>query len=179
MMIKNRSDSGTTFAVYAGAAGNGFLEIDNDAAYNSGTWAFNNTDPTSTVFTVNSGLSTSSKNFVAYLWTEIEGFSRFGSYEGNGNADGMFVYTGFRPAWIMTKSVDSTSAWNIFDDQREGYNVDNDELHANDGDAEGTSDLIDILSNGFKLRTSSDPNVAETYGYIAFAKNPFKYATAR
>ena len=79
----------------------------------------------------------------------------------------------------MTRSVDSTSDWQIFDDQREGYNVDNDELHANDGDAEGTSDLIDILSNGFKLRTSSDPNVAETYGYIAFAKNPFKYATAR
>ena len=179
MMIKNRSDSGTTFAVYAGAAGNGFLEIDNDAAYNSGTWAFNNTDPTSTVFTVNSGLSTSSKNFVAYLWTEIEGFSRFGSYEGNGNADGMFVYTGFRPAWIMTKSVDSTSAWNIFDDQREGYNVDNDTLEANSTAAEATTDMIDILSNGFKFRIATDPNVAETYVYAAFARNPFKYATAR
>ena len=179
MMIKNRSDSGTTFAVYAGAAGNGFLEIDNDAAYNSGTWAFNNTDPTSTVFTVNSGLSTSSKNFVAYLWTEKEGFSRFGSYEGNGNADGMFVYTGFRPAWIMTKSVDSTSAWNIFDDQREGYNVDNDTLEANSTAAEATTDMIDILSNGFKFRIATDPNVAETYVYMAFAKNPFKYTVAR
>ena len=165
-----------------------WVDVNNTTSYilntdgsdaSSGYW--NNTSPTSTVFSVGGGTETNkdTKTFVAYCFVSKEGFSRIGTYEGNGNADGTFVYTGFRPAWIMTRSVDSTSDWQIFDDQREGYNVDNDELHANDGDAEGTSDLIDILSNGFKLRTSSDPNVAETYGYIAFAKNPFKYATAR
>ncbi len=165
-----------------------WVDVNNTTSYilntdgsdaSSGYW--NNTSPTSTVFSVGGGTETnkSSQTFIAYCFVSKEGFSRIGTYEGNGNADGTFVYTGFRPAWIMTRSVDSTSDWQIFDDQREGYNVDNDELHANDGDAEGTSDLIDILSNGFKLRTSSDPNVAETYGYIAFAKNPFKYATAR
>ena len=179
MIVKARSASGTTWAVYAGAAGNGFLEIDNAAAYNSGTWAFDNTDPTSSVFTVNSGLSGSGTTYVAYLFIEKEGFSRFGSYEGNGNADGTFVYCGFRPAFIMTKSLDSTSDWSIFDIKREGYNVDNDELHANDGDAEGTSDMIDIYSNGFKSRIATDPNVAETYVFMAMADNPFKYATAR
>ena len=79
----------------------------------------------------------------------------------------------------MTKSVDSTSSWQIFDDLREGYNVDNDALVSEDTTAEVTTDYIDILANGFKLRTTSDPNVAETYIYAAFARNPFKYATAR
>jgi hypothetical protein len=144
-----------------------------------GYW--NNTSPTSTVFTVGVGTETNkdTKTFVAYCFVSKEGFSKVGTYEGNGNADGTFVYTGFRPAFIMTRSVDSTSDWQIFDDQREGYNVDNDELVANSTAVETTTDYIDILSNGFKLRTTSDPNVAETYGYIAFAKNPFKYSLAR
>ena len=179
MIAKARSASGTTWGVYAGAAGNGFLDLGTTAAYDSGTWAWNNTDPTSSVFTVNSGLSGSGTTYVAYLFIEKEGFSKFGSYEGNGNANGSFVYTGFRPAWIMTKSIDSTSDWNIFDDLREGYNVDNDTLEANSTAAEVTTDMIDILSNGFKFRIATDPNVAETYVYMAFAKNPFKYATAR
>ena len=114
-----------------------------------------------------------------YCFANKEGFSKFGNYEGIADADGSFVYTGFRPAWIMTKSIDSTSDWQMFDDLREGYNVDNDELVANTTAAETTTDYIDILSNGFKLRTTSDPNVAETYIYAAFAKNPFKYTTAR
>jgi len=79
----------------------------------------------------------------------------------------------------MTKSVDSTSDWQVFDDKRVGYNVDNNELLANENTAEATTDMIDILSNGFKLRIATDPNVAETYVYLAIAHNPFKYATAR
>ena len=89
------------------------------------------------------------------------------------------MYTGFRPALIITKSVDSTSNWQVFDDKREGYNVDNDELYINIHDAEATTDMIDIVSNGFKCRIATDPNVAETYIYLAFAHNPLKYATAR
>ena len=109
----------------------------------------------------------------------VDGYCKVGSYEGNGNADGTFVYTGFKPAFIMTKSVDSTSSWHIFDNLREGYNKDNDALIAEDTTAEATADMIDILSNGFKFRISSDPNVAETYLYAAWAHNSFKYATAR
>jgi len=111
--------------------------------------------------------------YVAYCFAEKQGYSKFGSYTGNGNADGTFVYTGFRPAFVMTKSMDSTSAWEMFDNKREGYNVDNDALVANAVTAEATADQIDLLSNGFKLRIATDPNVAETYIYMAFAENPF------
>jgi hypothetical protein len=78
----------------------------------------------------------------------------------------------------MTKSVDSTSSWHIFDNLREGYNKDNDALIAEETTAEDTADMIDILSNGFKFRIATDPNVAEGYIYLALAHNPFKYATA-
>ena len=108
-----------------------------------------------------------------YAWAGVQGFSKFGTFEGNGNADGTFVYTGFRPAYVMTKSLDSTSAWHIFDNKREGYNVDNDALEADATTVEATADQIDIISNGFKCRITTDPNVAETYVYMAFAKAPF------
>jgi len=140
-----------------------------------------NTSPTDTlvylgVYTQTSG---SSRNYVAYCFADIEGYIKSGSYEGNGNADGTFVYTGFRPAFIMTKSIDSSSDWFVFDDLRAGYNVDNNAITMNEAAAQTTTDMIDILSNGFKLRIATDPNVAETYVYLAFAENPFKYATAR
>ena len=165
-----------------------WVDVNNTTSYilnttgsdaSSGYW--NNTSPTSSVFSVGGGTETNkdSQTFIAYCFVSKEGFSKVGTYEGNGNANGTFVCTGFRPAFIMTRSVDSTSDWQIFDELREGYNIDNDELVANSTAAETTTDYIDILSNGFKLRTTSDPNVAETYGYIAFAKNPFKFAVAR
>ena len=137
--------------------------------------------PTSTVFSVNytDGLGAGSMDVIAYCFANCEGYIKAGSYEGNGDADGTFVYTGFRPAFIMTKSIDSTSDWQMFDNKRLGYNVDNNELQANETDAETTTDMIDILSNGFKLRIATDPNVAETYIYLAMAHNPFQYATAR
>ena len=137
--------------------------------------------PTTAVFSINGvdGVGGESRTYIAYCFASIEGYCKVGSYEGNGNADGTFVYTGFRPAFIMTKSIDSTSNWQIFDNKRIGYNVDNNELYANISDAEATTDMIDILSNGFKMRIATDPNVAETYMYLAIAENPFKYATAR
>jgi hypothetical protein len=136
--------------------------------------------PTPTVFSTNNteGLNDSGGN-IAYCFANCEGHIKSGSYEGNGNANGSFVYCGFRPALIMTKSIDSTSDWQMFDDTRVGYNVDNNELKANSTAAETTTDMIDILSNGFKMRIATDPNVAETYVYLAIAHNPFQYATAR
>ena len=135
---------------------------------------WNDTMPTSTLITFgdDSGPNQSGSATLAYVWSGIQGYSKFGSYEGNGNADGTFVYTGFRPAWVMTKSIDSTSEWHLFDDQREGYNIDNDALTP-EGAAELSTDMIDIVSNGFKCKIATDPNVAETYVYAAFAKAPF------
>jgi len=135
---------------------------------------YNDTAPTTSVITIGTGsrVNADGDATIGYLWTGIQGFSKFGTYEGNGNVDGTFVYTGFRPALIITKATDSTSSWHIFDDQREGYNSDNDALIAEVTTAEATTDMIDILSNGFKLRIATDPNVAETYVYMAWAKAP-------
>jgi hypothetical protein len=130
---------------------------------------------TSTTFLLGNSSRTngSSVAYIAHCFAAIQGFSKFGAYEGNGDADGTFVFCGFRPAFVMTKSIDSTSSWHMFDAKREGYNVDNDALEADATTVEPTTDMIDILSNGFKCRIATDPNVAETYIYAAFAEAPF------
>nr|ANO58169.1 hypothetical protein [uncultured Gammaproteobacteria bacterium] len=159
-----------------------YLVLDTAAAAATSSVRWNDTAPSASVVTLGTSttVNASGGTYVAYCFHSVEGYSKVGRYEGNGNADGTFVYTGFRPAFIMTKSVDSTSDWQMFDDKRVGYNVDNYELEANDNVAEDTStDFIDIVSNGFKNRITTDPNVAETYIYIAFASYPFKYSPAR
>jgi len=117
--------------------------------------------------------------YIMYLFHSVEGYQKIGLYEGNGNADGTYVNVGFRPAFLLAKSVDSTSSWYIFDNKREGYNPDNDSLLADTTGTEPTTDIVDLLSNGFKLRRSADPNIAETFVYLAIAAQPFKYANAR
>jgi len=175
MLIVKRRESESWQTLHMGISGEAekYMTLHSNAAVVDSATSWNDTDPTSTVFSVGTSNSTnaSSGTYVAYCWADVQGYSKFGQYEGNGNADGTFVYTGFRPAWIMTKSIDSTSEWHIFDDQREGYNVDNDALTP-EGATELTTDMIDILSNGFKCRIATDPNVAETYVYAAFAKAP-------
>ena len=134
----------------------------------------NDTTPTTTLITLgDANESNASNTKVAWVWAPVQGFSKMGKFEGNGNADGTFVYLGFRPAWVMIHSIDSISNWQVFDDKREGYNVDNDVVHTDINNAEATTDMIDLLSNGFKCRIATDPNVAETYIYVAFAKAPF------
>jgi hypothetical protein len=152
-----------------------YLYLNETSAAGTNINKWNDTAPTSVLFSLgNSGeVNASGDDYIAYCFTGIQGYSKFGTYEGNGNANGTFVYTGFRPAFIMTKSIDSTSAWHIFDEKRLGYNPDNNELEADTYAAQGTSDMIDIVSNGFKCRQSYDPNVAETYIYVAFAQSPF------
>ena len=118
---------------------------------------------------------------VAYCFAPVEGHSAFGIYTGNGSADGSFTYLGFLPKVILIKRTDTTSNWTILDTSREGYNVDNDPLYPNLSDAEGTTDLLDITSNGFKLRTT-DASVNASGGpyiYAAWASNPFQYSRAR
>jgi hypothetical protein len=122
--------------------------------------------------------------YIAYCFNSVEGYSKFGSYTGNGSADGPFVYTGFRPAFVMIKRTDSTANWHIKDTERDPYNFMERYLNANDSAAEGSgvsSLYVDYLSNGFKLRGTSTTitQVAAHYIYMAFAENPFKYANAR
>jgi hypothetical protein len=130
-------------------------------------------------------INTSGQTYIAYCFAEIEGFSKFGSYVGNGSANGTFVYTGtgFKPAFVMIKRTDSTQNWPIVDTSRDTYNIANKRLFANLSNAEDTGipNYLDLLSNGFKCR---DGNVSYnasggTYIYMAFAEHPFKYATGR
>ena len=158
-----------------------YMILDTNAAAVDDDTMWGDTTPSSSVFTVSTAVQVDgASDFIAYCFHSVEGYSKVGSYEGNGNADGTFVYTGFRPAFVMTKSVDSTSDWQMFDNKRAGYNVDNYKLAANDLDKHNdTTVFLDIVSNGIKLRGTSDPNIAETYIYIAFAESPFKTSNAR
>ena len=140
---------------------------------------------TSSTFTTNytGVLNVNGDTYVAYVWRGIEGLSKFGSYEGNGNADGPFVYTGFRPAIVINKRIDGNGSYLIHDNSRNTFNVTDKIIAANDGGAEfsGSNDKIDMLSNGFKMRSSNAGinGNGNDYIYMAWAHNPFKYATAR
>ena len=139
---------------------------------------FNDTEPTSSVFTVGDAdaVNKNTYTYVTYLWSGKQGFSKFGKYTGNGNADGTFVYTGFRPAWVMVKITSGTDNWNIVDNKRATYNEAENTMRANLTNAEytGTAYGIDILSNGFKCRTDDGNfNGSSTYVYMAFAEAPF------
>jgi len=179
MFITKNLEDANSWAVYHGANTSApetdYLKLDTTTATIDNGEIWLDTAPTSAIFTAgdHSSSNRSGDDFVSYFWNDVQGFSRFGTFEGNGNADGTFVNTGFRPAFVMTKSIDSTSSWHMFDNKREGYNVDNDPLVAEASTVEATTDMIDILSNGFKLRIATDPNVAETYVYMAFAEAPF------
>jgi hypothetical protein len=104
----------------------------------------------------------------------VEGYSKFGTYEGNASADGTFVYTGFKPAWLMIKDADNTRNWIIIDNARDPFNPTDKGLAPSNTNAENTGNTIDFLSNGFKFRSSSTSfNTSSTYIYIAFAEHPF------
>ena len=135
--------------------------------------------PTSTTFKVDNSdsINGTGNTIVCYCFLSIEGFSKGGIYTGNGNADGTFVYTGFRPQWILTAGEDK---WLMLDSKRDTYNVADEALYAEEPAAAITSTSIDILSNGFKTKETTGCNVdAEIYGYLAFAESPFKYSNAR
>ena len=125
--------------------------------------------------------NTNAENYVAYLWSEVAGFSKFGSYTGNGSADGPFVFCGFRPRWVMIKRTDGAGSWFMIDTARATYNVVNPYLMANVSNSEATDLSWDILSNGFKLRSSYvDINASSgSFAFAAFSENPFKYSLAR
>ena len=185
IVVKTRSGT-ENWNIYHASLGNAgllYLNLTNAAVNGVGTW--NSTSPTSSVFSVtgnNLGVNQSGQTYVAYCFAEVEGFSKFGSYTGNGSADGTFVYTGFRPAYVMIKRTNATNFWYIYDTKRDAYNVMHSTLYANISDGEATASVIlDSVSNGFKLRTALDGfNLSGSpYIYMAFAENPFKNSLAR
>jgi len=179
MIIVKTLDSATAWTVYHGA---NTSEPQTDRLYLNTTDAtsdsdssWNDTAPTSTLFSVGASNETnkSGSPMIAYCFAEKTGYSKFGQYYGNENTDGTFIYTGMKPSFVILKKTGNTGNWMIYDNKREGYNVDNDHLKANEPDAEGTSDDIDILSNGFKLRTSGggENQDGQTFIYIAFGQS--------
>jgi hypothetical protein len=185
MLITKDRTGGGSWQVYHVSLGNtGGVYLNTTGAFASGSGWWNNTSPTSTTISIgtNGEINTNGRNYVAYCWAEIAGFSKFGSYTGNGSADGPFVYLGFRPKFVMIKKSSSTGSWAILDTARNTYNVANTALYADLISAENSSfEARDYLSNGFKLRTT-DQNSNEngsTFIYMAFAENPFKNSNAR
>jgi hypothetical protein len=183
MIIKTRS-AVNSWVVYHQSLGNTkaiYLNLTGAADTNASFW--NNTSPTSSVLTVNTDTicNQNGTTYVGYCFAEVPGYSAFGSYTGNGSTDGTFVYTGFRPAWVMIKSSSSAGdSWFVLDSKRTTTNVMGDYFRAESTNAEATTTALDLLSNGFKLRTTSGAfNDATTFIYMAFAENPFKNANAR
>ena len=182
MFLKNRDTAGgwTTYHKdNTSAPETDYLRLHSDGATVDDVVAWNDTAPTNSVFTIGdvSWFGSASDEMIMYCFRSIPGYSAFGSYTGNGSADGPFIYTGFRPAFVMIKETTSTGNWQILDTTRSPYNViNNDSLWANLSSAEsGASAYFDVLSNGFKIRdTDSDKNSnGQTYIYMAFAENPF------
>ena len=143
----------------------------------TGTDRWNDTAPTSTVFSVgtNGGTNASSTNMIAYCFSEVQGFSRIGQYTGNGNADGPFVYTGFKPAFVIGKKANSTEDWFMFDSTRDPYNpVHRLIYHRNAAEYTGVNPRHDFLSNGFKVKTTDgkENTSGAPYIFIAFAAEP-------
>ncbi len=136
-----------------------------------GVW--NGTAPTTSVFSVGTDGAISG-DMIAYCFAEKKGFSKFGSYTGNGSTDGTFVYTGFKPSFILVKNIQTTvNSWEIHDNKRDPFNVGTKRLYPNVNNSEGSGTYVDMLSNGFKWRSSDGGhNSANTFIYAAFAENP-------
>jgi len=187
MILKRRSaiDSWPVYHASIGAAN--ALILNNTNAQGAVATYWNNTAPTSSVFSVgtDSAVNASGSTYIAYLFSEVAGFSRFGSYTGNGSADGPFVFCGFRPRFVMVKNITSAADWFMTDTSRDTYNVTVNKLTANTATAEASNaglGQFDILSNGFKQRQGTGTglnNSGNTYIFMAMAENPFKNALAR
>jgi hypothetical protein len=180
MIIMKQRSSASAWSVYHVSIGNTKRLVLNatDAEATDSIWG--NTTPTSTVFTQN--VSASTPTAIAYCFAPVAGYSSFGSYVGNGSTDGPFVFTNFRPRYVMIKRTDSTSDWTVWDTVRNTYNTMNLALYPNLSNAEVTTSIvIDTVSNGIKIRNSNaDTNASGgTYIYACFAESPFKYSLAR
>ena len=181
IIIKERDGTNQWCVALPDTLGNNeVLQLNLTNAIFAGSAGFNdtvNTGTTSSVFvTGNGGLTgNNGSDYVAYCFVEKQGYNKFSTYSGNGSTNGSFVYTGFKPAWILLKNTGSGNNWNIFDNKRNTFNVVTKAIAAQESGLGQTADFIDFLSNGFKLRsTDTDVNGSgKTYVYAAFAESPF------
>lgn len=191
IIFKNRSAANVWATYHQGLGNNLKLELNGTGAQDADGSFMNGTLPTSSVFTVGASVNTngSGSNYVAYCFAEKQGYSKFGKYVGNGNADGTFVYLGFAPAWLLIKRTNGASNWNLYDNRREssgGGFADRQDasrrLFPNNAEAESANTVADEMqftSNGFKLRgtPASQNGSGNSYIYMAFAQNPFTTST--
>ena len=173
-------DSGAWAVQHTSLAASNILRLNTTAATSDKSANGTLSSPTSTVFYTNytEGLNVTGNDYIAYCFAEVPGYSSFGSYTGNGSTDGPFVYTGFKPALVLLKRTNTTQEWQLYDNQRDPYNVANHKLEPNSSNTESiltTDNNLDFLSNGFKLRKGNGGMNASgsTYIYMAFAEHPF------
>lgn len=183
MVIVKQRNAVQSWPVYHasnGAANVQYLDLTNAVAAST---AWQSVAPSSSVFSIgtSAATNTSAATYVAYCFSEVAGYSKFGSYVGNGNADGPFVYCGFRPRYVMVKRTNSVTSWAVWDSARNTYNATDELLLPNSSGAAITPFAIDLLSNGFKPRIVDGTFNASggTYIFMAFAESPFKNSLAR
>ena len=176
VIIKGR-DSALEWRSYFSPIGAGkYMVLNENYAQATGSNFMNDTAPTSSVFSLGNGTTPNKngENYIAYCFSDVQGFSKIGSYIGNGSADGPFVYTGFKPAFCIFKRIDGANNWELYDSKRLGYNSSNPPLYPNTNDVEGSNGRVDILSNGFKFKTGSSHinGSGGNFIYMAFAEAP-------
>ncbi len=186
IIVKTRSGT-DGWIVYHASLGVQYYSFLNTtaASLNNLSNYWGSTAPSSTTFSINAygGVNTNGATYVAYCWAEIAGFSRFGSYTGNGSANGPMIYLGFQPKFVMFKDTTSAAPWYMWDASRNTSNSITRILNANNSNAEGvgsSGEYLDFLSNGFKLRSDAPAlnNSGDNYIYMAFSSNPFKNSNA-
>ena len=187
IMVKNR-DEAEPWTIYhhknTSAPATDYLALDDNHATTDSNTRWNDTAPTSSVFTVGTSdvVNKNTIKYIAYLFAEKQGYSKFGTYLGNGNANGTFIHTGFKPAFLLMKRNNDAVKWYMFDNKRDPHNVMANELNADTSEVEATelgSNPIDFLSNGFKWRVADSyvNGTGDTNIYMAFAENPFVTST--
>ena len=179
VIIKNRDTAVDWVVWFSSLTSGNFMKLNDSVAESSSSRIFQNGFTTSTFgIGANNSVNKSSDDLVAYCFNNVQGFSKCGAYEGNGQRDGVFVYLGFQPAFVMIKNMDNSGRWTMFDNKRTIANGDFEYLVADDDHAESDAGLsftdpIDFLSNGFKQRNSDAfTNGSSTYVFMAFAQHP-------
>jgi len=186
MIVKNRAAS-IKWAVYhknnTAAPETDHLKLNSTDPTEDDDSTWNDTAPTSSVFSLGGSTSTNGDGtaYIAYLFAEKKGYSKFGTYKGNGNVSGPMIVTGFSVGWIMIKKTDGSENWKIWDNKRPGFNDLNFQMNVNNNEAESNSsnNRLDLLSNGFKMRGSGDTfnSSGGNYIYMAFADQPLVTST--
>ena len=187
IFVKGRNITSDWSSYHSVLGNTGYMRLNNTNVFATASTYWNNTSPDSSVFTVGTtgNINGSGNTYIAYCFNDVQGFSKFGSYQGNSSADGTFVYTGFKPAWVMFKNTTTGSTnWHIVDTKRNTFNIVDKLLFPNDTGVEATQSALDLTSNGFKIRVTNGfiNTSGNNYIYMAFAEQPLvgdNPATAR